>query len=256
VHDFLFQYYRYSPAKLEEWHPGVGVALRDSPVARERFSPPRYRREGDALSLDPDRLSEKEAARMAWTRSLLERTQRRTPSFSCFGLHEWAMVYRADEVRHAGTVPVRLPQAEIDRLVESRPLVCTHFDAYRFFTPEAKPRNRFQPALLQREQMEQPGCLHANMDLYKWAYKSMPWIGSSLLLETFELAVRLRTLDMRASPYDLRSLGYTPVPVETAAGRAEYQAEQRRFAEEAAELRGRLIEALDTVLAWASVPGA
>ena len=43
VHDFLFQYYMYSPAKLEAWHPGVGEVLADSPEGRERFEPPCYR---------------------------------------------------------------------------------------------------------------------------------------------------------------------------------------------------------------------
>ena len=32
---------------------------------------------------------------------------------------------------------------------------------------------------------------------------------------------------MRASPYDLTELGYQPVPIETAAGKAEYVAAQR-----------------------------
>ena len=34
-------------------------------------------------------------------------------------------------------------------------------------------------------------------------------------------------LDMRASPYDLVDLGYPPVPIENADGRAEYARHQR-----------------------------
>jgi hypothetical protein len=35
---------------------------------------------------------------------------------------------------------------------------------------------------------------------------------------------------MRASPYDLRELGYEPIPVETPEGRADYVRRQRDFA--------------------------
>jgi hypothetical protein len=48
---------------------------------------------------------------------------------------------------------------------------------------------------------------------------------------------------MRASPYDLSALGYSPVPIETPAGRAEYAAAQRAYAAEAAALRDRLLAA-------------
>ena len=59
---------------------------------------------------------------------------------------------------------------------------------------------------------EQPGCVHAGMDLYKWAAKLGPLIESSLLLDCFALAVDARVLDMRASPYDLRDFGFAPIP--------------------------------------------
>ena len=35
---------------------------------------------------------------------------------------------------HEGTLPLRVTQKCIDEVVQSRPLVCTHFDAFRFFT--------------------------------------------------------------------------------------------------------------------------
>jgi hypothetical protein len=53
---------------------------------------------------------------------------------------------------------------------------------------------------------------------------------------------------MRASPYDLSGLGYPPIRVETAEGRAQYVRRQREFAERGQVLRGRLLDALDTVL--------
>jgi hypothetical protein len=159
------------------------------------------------------------------------------------------MVYRAEEIRHSDIAPLRLPQGEIDALVESRTIACTHHDAFRFFSKQALSLNRFQPTLDTRHENEQPGCVHANMDLYKWAAKSMPWIGSDLLLETFRLALRLRDLDMRASPYDLSAWGVIPVKIETAEGRREYEMEQRKLAEEARGLRGKLIGSLGHVLA-------
>ena len=45
VHDFLFQYYMYSPGKLETWHPAPSESIEDSPEARDRFGPPEYRAE-------------------------------------------------------------------------------------------------------------------------------------------------------------------------------------------------------------------
>ncbi len=248
VHDFLFRYYRYSMGKLEEWHPRIDQPLRASPQARERFPELPYRPQNGVMERDYSTLEDKDRRRIRWIRDLLVATAGRMPHFGCFGMHEWAMVYRGDGVRHREAVPLRMSQAEVDAFVESRPITCTHFDAFRFFTSEARPLNRVQPSPENRDELEQPGCVHANMDLYKRAYRSMPWIGSELLWETFQLALRLRSLDMRASPYDLRSLGYDPVPVETPEGRAQYQQEQRALSEEAAAVRSRLIDALGAVL--------
>jgi hypothetical protein len=97
--------------------------------------------------------------------------------------------------------------------------------------------------------LEQPGCLHANMDLYKWAYKLAPLVPAELVVDCFELARDIRTLDMRASPYDLSDLGYSPVRVETAEGRKDYMQAQRSFAERAAPLRSCLITECEQLLA-------
>jgi hypothetical protein len=82
------------------------------------------------------------------------------------------------------------------------------------------------------------------MDLYKWAAKSMPWVGTPLLLDCFELALELRDLDMRASPYDLSAWGRDPICIETPEGRRIYESEQRRLAQLATGLRGRLLDGL------------
>jgi hypothetical protein len=209
------------------------------------FQQKHYQLQDGIISQDLTTLTEKAAARLVRIATLLRLTQSRAPNFACHGLHEWAMVYQGADIRHREIVPLRLPQSEINDLVRSRPLCCTHFDAFRFFSLEAQPLNKLQPDLDSREANEQPGCIHANMDLYKWAYKSMPWIGSDLLWECFLFALRAREIDMRASPYDLSAYDYPAIPVETPEGRQEYEREQRILAEVARPLRQTLIESLD-----------
>ena len=246
IDDFLFTYYPFSFAKLEDWHAPLGTLLEEHSPLPERFTRSPYQLEnGFVFSEAP--VDPKERQRLRWIRELLVATRDRLPNFGCHGLHEWAMVYGGQQVRHEKTTPLRLPQAEIDALVESRALVCSHFDAFRFFSPQVQPLNRTQPTLDGRPENEQPGCIHANMDLYKWASKAMPWIGSDLLIDCFEQSLALRDLDMRASPYDLSGWGREPVRIETAEGRREYEVEQRALAEKSAGLRQRLIEALSFV---------
>ena len=47
----------------------------------------------------------------------------------------------------------------------------------------------------------------------------------------------LGEIDMRASPSDLRALGFAPIAIETPAGRAEYEQHQRAFATRSEPLR-------------------
>ncbi|MGH3751236.1 MAG: 3-methyladenine DNA glycosylase [Pseudonocardiaceae bacterium] len=245
VLDFLFTYYSHRPAQLERWHPGPGVALAG---ADEYLGLTGYLRSPEGVRLGPpgDRLRRT----AGFVRDLLTATAARTPQLACFGLHEWAMVYRQPpgEIRHASW-PLRLGPAGSDAVLESLPVRCTHHDAFRFFTPAARPRNALQPTRGTQIELAQPGCLHATMDLYKWAYKLAPATPSELVADCFELAVAVRELDMRASPYDLAELGYPPVPIETATGRAEYARAQQRFARRAAPLRQRLIALCDDLLA-------
>jgi hypothetical protein len=150
-------------------------------------------------------------------------------------------------VRHE-QLPLRLGQAGTDAVVESHRVQCSHIDAYRFFTRAAEPRNTLTPTRDTQQQLEQPGCLHATMDLYKWAYKLSPAVPGELLADCFALAADVRELDMRASPYDLRELGWAPVAIETPEGKAEYVAAQRGFAARGAALRERLLEVCRALL--------
>jgi hypothetical protein len=161
------------------------------------------------------------------------------------------MVYRTETIRHAQW-PLRVTPGEIIDLVESLGPRCTHYDALRFFTPAGRPLNRYQPTRATAAAFEQPACLHANMDLYKWAFKLAPFAASELVADCFELAREIRGVDMPASPYDFTALGYPPVRVETRAGRAEYEALQRGFATCAAPLRKRLVKVCEQILETAS----
>ena len=240
VDDFLFTYYPYRPSLLRRWHPGA--ATLENAAHDERASWKWYRVEGANLAVDTASLLVERAASIRFISSLLASTAARPGNFGCFGLHEWAMAYKADEQRHA--VALRLGAAGTDAVVEQARIACTHIDAYRFFTPEAAPLNKLRPTRENQPLMEQPGCLHANMDVYKWAIKLGPLVAGETLLDSFELARDIRELDMRASPYDLADWGLVPVQIETEHGRAEYEVAQRGFAERAQQLRARIIAEL------------
>ncbi len=246
VHDFLFTYYSHRPAALRRWHPGYGVTLLDAP---EYAGLKGYADGTVTADLLRSRLPLIESIH-----TLLAATAARPATLGCFGLHEWAMVYREDETRHA--VPLRLGAAGTDAVVESHRIACSHFDAFRFFTEPARPLNLLQPGRDDRPAFEQPGCLHAGMDLYKHAFRLSPLVCSDLVADCFALAWDIRVLDMRASPYDLASLGLSPVAIETPAGKQEYAAAQRAFADRAAPLRQRLIEECKRLLASCRSAGA
>ncbi|WP_238419719.1 3-methyladenine DNA glycosylase [Gordonia sp. 'Campus'] len=236
VIDFLFTYYSSRPAHVLRWHPGYGVVLADG----EEFLSLRGYERVDAGVAVGESWRRSRVGALTAAADLLRATAARPSRLGCFGLHEWAMVYRSDDTRH--DVPLRLGRAGTDAVVESMPLRCTHFDAFRFFTDPARPRNETELSRITQIDHEQPGCLHATMDLYRFCFTLAPLIPSELTLECFALALRARDLDMRASPYDLTDLGYAPVPVETPAGRAEYVREQSTISEHGTRLRSRLLD--------------
>ncbi|HEY5248652.1 MAG TPA: 3-methyladenine DNA glycosylase, partial [Dermatophilaceae bacterium] len=237
VEDFLFSYYMHSPAQLRRWHPGPGAVLEG---AAERADWTFYRYADGGATCDLDAFLAARSVTVRFVRELLSATAARPASLGCFGLHEWAMVYQQipGQRRHVDW-PLRLGQAGTDEVVESHQIRCSHFDAFRFFTEPAIPLNTLSPARDSQPAMEQPGCLHATMDLYKWAYKLSPAITSDLTADCFDLARQVRELDMRAAPYDLAALGYEPVRIETPAGKSAYVNAQRDFAARAHVLRLR-----------------
>jgi hypothetical protein len=248
VEDFLFGYYSQRPAALRRWHPGFGVGLRG---ADDYAGLKGYVDQGDVLTVSKEHLRARQPL-IRSLRTLLVATASRPAQLGCFGLHEWAMVHRLapSDVRHASW-PLRLGPTGTDQVVESHRITCSHFDAFRFFTASARPLNTLQPGRDDRAGFEQPGCLHAGMDLYKHAFRLTPLVCSDLVADCFELARDIRVLDMRASPYDLTGLGYQPVRIETGPGKQEYVAAQRAFAERGAPLRQRLIAECDRLLSLA-----
>ena len=243
VEDFLFEYYPFSPTKLRTWHPGYGVVL-EGTAAEDYLRFDSYVRTSDGVTVDITALVPKRARLILAVRILMG-TRSRQPQRSCFALHEWAMTYRLaqHEVRHA-TLPLRVTPTTIAQTIETVGLRCTHIDAYRFFTVEALPLNASVPTRGNQPDIEQPGCLHASMDLYKIASWFSPHVSSDLVLRCFENAALARTLDMRASPYDVTAFGLESIEVETAHGRRRYAEEQDLIIRRSAPIRDELLSTL------------
>lgn len=246
VMDFLFEYYAFRPSHLVKWSPGIGTVLR----FQEESALPEISElavEDGEARLNPDFFPQKRIRSAQWTLELLEKSAHQKPMFGCFGMHEWAMVYRAGNVRHE-QIPLRLSDEKVAEFVESRPLVCTHFDAFRFFTEQARPMNKHHLKRENFQDFEQAGCLHTNMDLYKWAFKLYPWISSEIIREAFFNALETRKADMQASPYDAREFGLEPIKIETESGRKEYLERQMDIYQHSQPIRHRLIEAYKEVI--------
>jgi hypothetical protein len=239
VYDFLFTYYSFRPAYLKRWTPGADISLVGATLDELDWSED-FVEGADGWVIPASSFPSHRRDYLSWAITYLERTAERPASFHCFGLHEWAMVYKTDTARHSH-VPLRLSKAEIAKVVDDADLRCTHYDAYRFFTPEAAPLNRHALSRAATTDFDQRGCIHVTMDLYRFAHKIAPWCSSELIADSFLMACEARAIDMRASPYDLSQLDMTPIRIETNDGREEYIAEQRQLTEKAMPLRSRLL---------------
>lgn len=247
IEDFLFTYYTIKPGELRRWHPGAGVTLENGRVSRETW---RYYAtpapHGSDIAVDLKQFFAKRGKTVDYIYDLLSRTLDRTPQYGCFGLHEWAMVYHLtpEALRHRG-LTLRIGHDATDKVVENHRIGCSHFDAYRFFTPDAAPLNTLNPTRENQPDMDQPGCLHAGMDIYKWIGKLGPIVPGEMLLEAFELARDIRIVDMQASPYDVSEYGYEAIPIETAEGKHQYAELQQGFAQRGNALRAQVLKTID-----------
>ena len=241
----MFEYYPISAKKLQTWHPGFQYHLEATDVSDDDFSENIYSVEPD-ISVNHEWLASQQDAVIAQL-DFLVASNSRPARTGCFGLHEWAMVLGQDELRH-NDWPLRIEQQQIAKTIDEVGLRCTHFDAFRFFTDEAKPLNPLQLTRADQTNVEQPGCLHANMDLYKIAMRWVPIFGSLFTRQCFRLARDIRTVDMQSAPYDLLGLGVQPIKIETAEGRLLFAQKQKIFSQRAQVLRAQMIKHLEIAI--------
>lgn len=247
VIDFLFEYYAFRPIKLKVWSPGLIAKVEKTPKTKHLLSPFKSVESRNYIQLDTAALTDKRIKHMNWVLALQESIHGKTPNFGCYGLHEWAMLYKSEEKRHP-YLNLRVSHQVLNETVQQNPLRCTHFDAYRFFTDPAIPLNE---DTLSREDVlkhEQGGCIHNNMDLYKWSFKFYPWLPSELIWEAFNLALKARIVDMEASPYDVSDYGYAAIKIETQLGMKDYVQQQKSLANEASKIRTAWISAISSIL--------
>jgi hypothetical protein len=194
-----------------------------------------------------------------WYRSILSNTVVKEPVLHCHGLHEWAMQYHplgADpppSAKYQSHLPLRVSRSTINEAVERRGISCTHVDALRYFSPAAGPLNRHGSSLQRTDQLrlEQPGCVHAHMDLLKMTLRLGPFVNAFLLRNVLDIALASRRLDVAASPYDATAYGVGIVPVETVEGRGEYKRQQVELMERADPVRRELLHAYELFLRMA-----
>lgn len=278
IYNFLHTYYRYSTQDLLYYSPGLDVEMETSelsdPQGAGRYLNRKYLLNNEIHGTSRYSASALPAAaegRFGWislsrTRDVLLSSSQKQAFYGCYGLHEWAMLYsgnapRSNSIgegdqsqqlpRHQQQLQLRVSQNTIDKMVHSGYLRCTHFDAFRFFHPNAQPLNVINPLTRDNQvNYEQPGCVHANMDLFKYAFRLYPFVSSLLLRQTMAVALQARIIDMRASPYDVSAFEHCsePLCVETDAGRKQYAQEQEKLAEAARPLRLQLLHAYDAVL--------
>ena len=274
VYNFLQHYYHVKGAKgtkrLARWSPELGdgkggvllegateddlgfgvLHMRGATIMPGRgvvYNAAEHFRDADAAQATP----------FVWYRDLMAETGKQDPILHCFGLHEWAMQYWPEGAPpppsskyQQGAMELRVSREVINAAVERKGVSCTHVDALRFFAPAAAPLNR-HGATLEREQqlsLEQPGCVHAHMDLLKMALRLTPWIAAELVGDALEIALAARSLDVAASPYDASAFGLQPIPVETLHGRNEYRKQQEELMARAQPVRAELLKAYEAFL--------
>ncbi|MBA2729078.1 MAG: hypothetical protein H0U49_13020, partial [Parachlamydiaceae bacterium] len=107
VHDFLFTYYNCSPQKLKQWIPSLDERLETSQDIAEEYpylSGYWFYSHANSLSVNKDRILEKTRQQATFVADLCSNILQRTPRYHCFGMHEWAMVYKLspEDIRHKG----------------------------------------------------------------------------------------------------------------------------------------------------------
>ena len=189
VYNFLVSYYGLKGSRgvrrLLAYSPGPYVPFNIAAAGSAAVPPPltKYLQHDKArgyLYYDPALMACGASKQLEWNLNLLKATRANAPILNCHGLHEWAMVYKntAEEKSYQPQLEFRVAQEEIDRVVETSTLRCSHIDALRMFSEDAQRDipNEFGSigVDVSREDqaiLEQPGCIHAAIDLLKWCLK-------------------------------------------------------------------------------------
>ena len=275
VFNFFEQYYGVTggkgPRRLARWSPPLespGGVLLEAATADDLGDGTLHLRGAQVLDggggvlYDPAACVPADASPFLWHRDVLAATEAAPPITSCYGLHEWAMLYHPEgapeppSARYQGSaLQLRVDRETLNAAVEGG-VSCTHVDALRFFAPAAARHNRHGGRLERIDQLrlEQPGCVHAHMDLLKAALRLSPWLPAELLADALEVAIAARSLDVAASPYDASAYGLPPIRVELPSGRDEYRAAQVELMHRAAPVRAALRAAFDAYLQAAFCP--
>src|SRR5690606_37217845 len=107
--DFLFSYYSFSRGQLVRWSPGILVGLESNSQSNLDWKE-YYTKRGSLCYIDPKTFPSHRIPYVKWAIQFLSLTIERTPIFHCFGLHEWAMLYKSDSKQHP-QVPLRVSQS-------------------------------------------------------------------------------------------------------------------------------------------------
>ena len=94
--DFLFEYYTFRPGLLIRWSPGYQMTL-EKMAFKDIEDLVEIRCLPDGMRIDPSAFPTHRVASLDWVIQLIEVTMSRAPSFGCFGMHEWAMVYQTSK---------------------------------------------------------------------------------------------------------------------------------------------------------------
>jgi hypothetical protein len=179
IFNFLWRYYRFTASSLTRYSRGMGVILQDADESAHGsiiLSNSMTSFDNIGCSYDVNQIeglppfAQFGKKRLTRNRDIL---LERKPFFGCFGLHEWAMLFSGNKntakspvndalisdsitqnkselqsdtkQQEEEALSLRLPQSTIDSVVNATPLRCTHYDAWRFFRPEAKDMNVIAP---------------------------------------------------------------------------------------------------------------
>ena len=254
IFNFLHYYYSFSYDELSKYSLGIlnqneltDVTLTDGDVINLKyfdFDSNQYNIK--KMLADNNKLGKTYVNDIYKRYEILLNSMSKPPNLKCFGKHEWAMLYNptfTNRTNHQPLLSLRVNQTIINQVVEDSIIHCTHFDAYRFFQPEAKPLNENNLSRQKQEEYENIACIHYNMDLFKYAYAIYPLCSSELLLNCLELAIYARKVDMLASPYDVQQYipDMNPINIETIEGKKKYIQEQENIMQKARLLREELL---------------